>query len=298
MENSIEKNKIEKSSTENIKENIYHELEVKSTNALELFKNFSFELGISAVEEIENGFIIRDNESLENLKFALNEYKNALENSLKTKIDLSLNLSQKQNRDWIDEYKKGVKPILVGEIYIRPSWEKALDERLNIIIDPALAFGSGHHESTNLCLNLLQKYKNGYKTALDVGCGSGILSIALAKLGLSVSACDTDILAVESSKENAIKNEVVFSEIWQGSADGAVANSKKYDIVVANIIADIIFIIKNDLIKSVESGGILVLSGILEKYLDRVKTEFKALNLLEISKDGEWVSFVFKKERN
>ncbi|NLK66978.1 MAG: 50S ribosomal protein L11 methyltransferase [Campylobacteraceae bacterium] len=271
----------------------YFELTIWSKNALELFKEFVFELGVSAIEEKEDCFIIRDEESLENLEFALKEYKKSLEEALDLELDLTISLEEKENRDWIDEYKKGVKPIEVDEIYIHPSWDESKEGFINIIIDPALAFGSGHHESTNMCLSLIQKYKNGYKTALDVGCGSGILSIALAKLGLNTSACDTDSLAVSSTKENALKNSVSLNEIWTGSI---ASLDKKYDLVVANLIADIILMLKKELIKSVEKNGVLIMSGVLDRYEEIIKAEFKELELVEVLQKNEWLSFVYRKK--
>lgn len=271
----------------------YFELIVRS-NALEFFKNFAFEMGVDAVEFKDDFFIIRDEDksSIDTLKFAFLEYKKSLEKALNLKIDLELKDEKKKNIDWIDEYKKGVQPVEVGEIYIHPSWEKPKDNKLNLMIDPALAFGSGHHESTNMCLALIQKYKNGYKSALDVGCGSGILSIALSKLGLEVTACDTDAQAVLATKENALKNNIELFEIYTGSVTNT---DKTYDIVVANIIADVIIVLKNDLIKSLNKGGILILSGILEKYFDKIKEEFCQLELVESLQKNDWVSFVFKK---
>ncbi|GKH61103.1 50S ribosomal protein L11 methyltransferase [Campylobacter ureolyticus] len=271
----------------------YFELIVKS-NALEFFKNFAFEMGVDAVEFKDDFFIIRDEDksSIDTLKFAFLEYKKSLEKALNLKIDLELKDEKKKSIDWIDEYKKGVQPVEVGEIYIHPSWEKPKEAKLNLMIDPALAFGSGHHESTNMCLALIQKYKNGYKSALDVGCGSGILSIALSKLGIEVSACDTDVQAVLATKENALKNGVELFEIFTGSV---TSTDKTYDVVVANIIADVILVLKNDLIKSLNKGGVLILSGILEKYFDKIKKEFCQLELVESLQKNDWVSFVFKK---
>ena len=265
------------------------------TNAPEIFKEFAFELGITCIEEADFGFIIRDEEEPKNLEFAFLEYKNALENATNLEINLEISSSKKENLDWINEYKKGVEPIAVGRFFVRPSWcESARNEQdlIDIIIDPALAFGSGHHESTNMCLGLISKYAKPEFSGLDVGCGSGILSIALAKTGVKVSSCDTDEQAVSATKENALKNGVKLDNIWVGSVNNS---QKKYDIVVANIIADVILMLQNDLKKSVENGGILILSGILEKYLDRIKNSFSELNLLEVKQKNEWVSLVFKK---
>lgn len=272
----------------------FYELEVSSQNALELFSDFVFEFGVIGVEFKDKSFIVRDEDSLGNLEFALLNYQKELKKALNLDIDLKLNFTKQKNIDWITKYKEGVNPIEISEFYIHPSWCEPKQGLKNIIIDPALAFGSGHHESTNMCLNLISKYKNGYKIALDVGCGSGILSIALAKSGLKVSSCDTDEQAVEATKQNASKNKISLDEIWTGSISNL---DKTYDLVVANIIADVILILKKDLINALDLGGILILSGILNSHKDRIKNEFKELRCLEILEKNEWMSFVFKKER-
>ena len=138
----------------------------------------------------------------------------------------------------------------------------------------------------------MQKYATIGKSALDVGCGSGILSIALAKLGCVVDACDTDEQAVQSSQKNAELNGVKFNQIWTGS----VANlDKKYDIVVANIIADVILMLKNDLINLLKESSCLVLAGVLDKYETRILEAFSSLKLVESQTKNEWKSFVFQK---
>lgn len=272
----------------------YFEIIVTSDNALDLFKNFVLEMGVVCIEEIQNGFVVRDEDELDNLEFALNEYKKALEKALNLDIDLKISKSIKENKDWFEEYKKGVKAIAVGDFYIRPSWQEPKNGLKNIVIDPGLAFGSGHHESTNMCLNLVQNYTKKGDSTLDVGCGSGILSLVMASLGASVSACDTDEIAIKATLENAQKNGLNLSKTWVGSVS---ISDEKYDIVVANIIADVILMLQNDLKSHVKIGGILILSGILDKYLDRIKTAFKDFKLLELRQENEWLSFVFEKER-
>ena len=129
-------------------------------------------------------------------------------------------------------------------------------------------------------------------SALDVGCGSGILSIALSKLGCVTDACDTDEQAVQSSQKNAELNGVKFNQIWTGS----VANlDKKYDVVVANIIADVILMLKNDLINLLKEGSYLVLAGVLDKYETRILEAFSSLKPVENQTKNEWKSFVFQK---
>ena len=282
----------------------FYEMIVKSANASELFKNFAFELGVTCVEERGERFIIRDEEDLQNLKFAFEEFKKALARSLNLDADLQIEISKKQNIDWIEQYKKGVAPVAVGKFYVRPSWcERSQDSALiDLLIDPALAFGSGHHESTNMCLALLSELARAGVSALDVGCGSGILSIAMKKLGAKVSACDTDEQAVTATQQNAEKNGVQIDKIWLGSvsslneqSSSAVAQPQ-FDLVVANIIADVILILSADLKKALKPGGKLVLSGILEKYKDRIEQAFSDLNFVQMKKQNEWLSFVYERK--
>ena len=287
----------------------FYEMIVKSTNASELFKNFAFELGVTCVEEDDERFIIRDEEDLQNLKFAFEEFKKALARSLNLDADLQIEISKKQNKDWLDEYKKGVAPVAVGKFYVRPSWcERSQDPALiDLLIDPALAFGSGHHESTNMCLALLSELARDGMSALDVGCGSGILSIAMKKLGAKVSACDTDEQAVSATQQNAEKNGVQIDQIWLGSVSSlgeqasslsgrALCKDAQFDLVVANIIADVILILSADLKKALKPGGKLVLSGILEKYKDRIEQAFSDLNFVQMKKQNEWLSFVYERK--
>ena len=282
----------------------FYEMIVKSANASELFKNFAFELGVTCVEERGECFIIREEEDLQNLKFAFEEFKKALSRSLNLDADLQIEISKNQNKDWLDEYKKGVAPVAVGKFYVRPSWcERSQDSALiDLLIDPALAFGSGHHESTNMCLALLSELTCEGMSALDVGCGSGILSIAMKKLGAKVSACDTDEQAVAATKQNAEKNGVRIDKIWLGSVSSLNEQSSnksaqpQFDLVVANIIADVILILSADLKKALKPGGKLVLSGILEKYKDRIEQAFSDLSFICMKQKNEWLSFVYERK--
>jgi len=288
----------------------FYEMIVKSANASELFKGFAFELGVTCVEERGERFIIRDEEDLQNLKFAFEEFKKALARSLNLDADLQIEISKKPNIDWIEQYKKGVSPVAVGKFYVRPSWCKRSQDPalIDLLIDPALAFGSGHHESTNMCLALLSELARDGMSALDVGCGSGILSIAMKKLGAKVSACDTDEQAVSATQQNAEKNGVQIDQIWLGSVSSlgeqafsslsgrALCKDAQFDLVVANIIADVILILSADLKKALKPGGKLVLSGILEKYKDRIEQAFSDLNFVQMKKQNEWLSFVYERK--
>ncbi len=282
----------------------FYEMIVKSANASELFKNFAFELDVTCVEEDGERFIIRDEEDLQNLKFAFEEFKKALARSLNLDADLQIEILKKPNVDWIEQYKKGVAPVAVGKFYVRPSWcERSQDSALiDLLIDPALAFGSGHHESTNMCLALLSELTRDGMSALDVGCGSGILSIAMKKLGAKVSACDTDEQAVTATQQNAEKNGVRIDKIWLGSVSSLNEQSSsksaqpQFDLIVANIIADVILILSADLKKALKPGGRLVLSGILEKYKDRIEQAFSDLSFICMKQENEWLSFVYERK--
>ncbi len=258
-----------------------------------LLLDFVFDLGVEAIEEKGNGIYIRSNENLEDLAWAIEIFAQKLSQKLNLKEDILLHktIEKKENKDWVEEYKKGIKPIIIDNIYIHTTWQEEKANYLNIKINPALAFGSGHHESTYCCVKFLQKFAKNNLRALDIGCGSGILAIAMAKLGSKVEICDTDDLAIKSALENAELNSVNFTKAWHGSVDKAEG---LYDLVVANIIADVILILEKDIKKHLEDNAILILSGILDKYKTRVKEKFQDLELIDEMQINEWCSLVYK----
>ncbi|EAI2977551.1 50S ribosomal protein L11 methyltransferase [Campylobacter coli] len=258
-----------------------------------LLLDFVFDLGVEAIEEKGNGIYIRSNENLEDLAWAIEIFAQKLSQKLNLKEDILLHktIEKKENKDWVEEYKKGIKPIIIDNIYIHTTWQEEKENYLNIKINPALAFGSGHHESTYCCVKFLQKFAKNNLRALDIGCGSGILAIAMAKLGSKVEICDTDDLAIKSALENAELNSVNFTKAWHGSVDKAEG---LYDLVVANIIADVILILEKDIKKHLEDNAILILSGILDKYKTRIKEKFQDLELIDEMQINEWCSLVYK----
>lgn len=259
-----------------------------------IFIDFVFALGIEAVEEKDEGVYVRSSESLDELVWAVETFKNRLSERENTQISLRSSLQKKANKDWIDEYKKSIKPLQIGKFYIHSSWQQPNSNSINVQIDPALAFGSGHHESTNSCIRLLEKYALKGEKALDLGCGSGILSIVLAKLGCAVDACDSDEIAIQSTSNNTKLNQITLNQLWQGSINKAKA---PYGIVVANLTADIILTLANDLKLSVANGGFLILGGILDKYQKQIQNAFKEFKEKEQIKTNEWLSFVYQKEK-
>ena len=247
--------------------------------------------GISddGIEIDKEKIIVRSENDLSLLSEQLKEILNDTE--LK---NLTFKLEKKENSDWVEAYKNSITPIDAGEFYIHPSWYESLNDKINITIDPALAFGSGHHATTFSCLNMISKYLKPEFSVIDVGCGSGILALAAKKKGaLSIDLCDTDIQATSSAKENFTLNHETFDDIWEGSVGMA---KKEYDFVLANIIADVLVMISNDLKKVTKENGLIVLSGILDKKLDLVTDAFKDLTLSDKILKDEWVTLVYKKK--
>jgi len=197
------------------------------------------------------------------------------------------------DQDWNESWKKGFHAIDVGTLFtILPPWESERIGRINLIIDPAMAFGTGHHETTRSCLALLEKYvaHGGRTSFLDVGTGTGILAIAAAKLGYRrVVGVDTDILAVNAARFNIGLNRTPAIEIREGSISNL---TETYDFITANIISGVLVLIAPVIAAHLKPGGIAVLSGILGEQVEEVieaMTE-SGLTIVERYPDGKWVS--------
>jgi len=271
----------------------YFELVVKVSSHHSLFSDFLSDTLPVGFEETDEGFIIRSEDSLDTIVWGLEQFTEALQKALSTTIELECTESKLQNSDWVSNYQKSIEPIAIDKFYIHPTWSEANSDLINIVIDPALAFGTGHHPTTATCLKAISTYVKRDDTLLDVGCGSGILSIAAMKLGAKVDACDTDPISVQNSIENAKLNNIAYTKIWEGSSTLAEG---KYHVVVANIVADVLTFIAKDLKDAVEVDGILILSGILDKYEKKVLSYYKNLTLLQRIPQEEWVTLVLKKE--
>ena len=271
----------------------YFELVVKVSSHHSLFSDFLSDTLPVGFEETDEGFIIRSEENLDTIVWGLEQFSEALQKALSIIIELDCKISKLQNSDWVTSYQKSIEPIAIDKFYIRPTWNEENPDLINIIIDPALAFGTGHHPTTATCLKAISTYVKKDDTLLDVGCGSGILSIAAMKLGARVDACDTDPISVQNSIQNAKLNDREYSNIWEGSSSLAQSN---YRVVVANIVADVLTFIAKDLKDVLEVDGILILSGILDKYEKKVLSYYKNLTLLQRIPQEEWVTLVLKKE--
>lgn len=219
-----------------------------------------------------------------------------------------ITLSQTEDKDWINNWKQYFKQFYVDDILIIPSWEEVKEEdkdRMIIHIDPGTAFGTGMHETTQLCIRQLKKYVTSETELLDVGTGSGILSIVALKLGAK-HAVGTDldpcaVPAVEENKEaNGIPVEAFDMMIGNIIDDKEVQDKvgyEKYDIVVANILADVLVPLTPVILNQMKKGGIYITSGIIDDKEETVVNAVKAagLEVLEVTHQGEWVSVTARK---
>jgi ribosomal protein L11 methyltransferase len=209
--------------------------------------------------------------------------------------ELTFSYSLIPEQDWNESWKKGFTPLDVGERFtILPPWEKKHDDRINLVIDPGMAFGTGHHETTRSCLVLIEKYavKSAKGRFLDLGTGTGLLAIAASKLGYKeVQAVDTDPLAIEAASMNIELNQVANVELREGSI---VEASGMFDCVAANIISAVLVLLAPHIASRLNTTGIAVLSGILSGQEGEVieAMEKARLTLREKYRDGKWVSLV------
>jgi len=275
----------------------YYELTITlDDNFVEVIADYILNIYDEGIELGDGKIIVRSESDLTFVKDTLVSLASNLDNPIK----MTYKLEEKENVDWIKTYQESIQPIEAGKFYIFPSWYEPKEELINIKIDPALAFGSGHHATTFSCLEAISNTVKPDNKVIDVGCGSGILGLACKKLGAKVELCDTDPLSVESCKENFELNEEQFDKLWEGSIDKAVGLSDSdegsYDVVIANIIADVLRFIARDLKSACKEDGLLILSGILDKKEALVKESFKDLKLEKRTLKDEWVTLVYKKE--
>jgi ribosomal protein L11 methyltransferase len=205
-----------------------------------------------------------------------------------------LTLHYVEEADWANAWKAFYKPFRVGRrLVVTPPWEhpELSPDDIPLVIDPGMAFGTGSHPTTQLCLMALEDYVKPGASVADVGTGSGILAIAAAKLGASrVVANDNDSLAVKIANENITANGV-SAKAYDVIPPGP------YDVVVANILADVIIGLAHDLHEFLAPHGILLASGIIDTRENDVQQALEAIGLthLETRRQGEWVALVFRR---
>ena len=217
--------------------------------------------------------------------------------------------SETEDKDWINNWKQYFKPFTVDHILIKPTWEEIPEEhkdKLLIQIDPGTAFGTGKHETTQLCIRQLEKYVKPGVRILDLGTGSGILGITALKLGAgSVFGTDLDENAITAVHENLEANGIPEEKF--GVVQGNIIDEKEvqdaagyacYAIAVANILADVIIMIQKEVPVHLKQGGIFITSGIIDMKEQAVRdalSQNDAFEILETTRQGEWVSITARK---
>lgn len=217
--------------------------------------------------------------------------------------------SETEDKDWINNWKQYFKPFTVDDILIKPTWEEIPDgdkDKLLIQIDPGTAFGTGQHETTQLCIRQLRKYIADGAQVLDVGTGSGILGITALKLGAkTVFGTDLDENAITAVRENLEANGIGddrFKVLKGNIIDDKEVQDKVgyecYDIAVANILADVIIMLQKEIPVHLKKDGIFIMSGILNIKEEAVKEALRqnpVLEIMETASQGEWVSITARK---
>ena len=216
--------------------------------------------------------------------------------------------SQTEDLDWVNNWKQYFHQFYVDDILIIPSWEEVKPEdedKMIIHIDPGTAFGTGMHETTQLCIRQLKKHVTKETRILDVGCGSGILGMLALKFGAAYSVgTDLDPCAIDATYENMEVNgitrdqyEVMIGNIIDDKEVQDKVGYDKYDIVVANILADVLVPLTPVILNQLKKGGVYITSGIIDDKEDTVVEAVKAagMEVLEVTYQGEWVSVTARK---
>lgn len=216
--------------------------------------------------------------------------------------------SETEDVDWVNNWKQYFHQFYIDDILVIPSWENVKPEdsdKMVIHIDPGTAFGTGMHETTQLCIRALKKYVTSEMEILDVGCGSGILGMLALKFGAKHSlGTDLDPCAIDATHENMEVNgirkdqyEVMIGNIIDDTAVQDAVGYEKYDIVAANILADVLVPLTPVIIHQMKPGAVYITSGIIEDKEQVVVDAVKAagLEVLEVNHQGEWVSVVARK---
>ncbi|WP_461812386.1 50S ribosomal protein L11 methyltransferase [Faecalimonas sp.] len=240
---------------------------------------------------------------LENVKKELEEMKTFLDIG-----ECTIEESQTEDVDWVNNWKKYFHQFYVDDVLIIPSWEEVKPEdedKMIIHIDPGTAFGTGMHETTQLCIRQIRKYVTPQTRILDVGCGSGILGMLALKFGAEYSVgTDLDPCAIDATYENMEVNgieksqyEVMIGNIIDDKEVQDKVGYEKYDIVVANILADVLVPLTPVIVNQLKKGGIYITSGIIDMKEETVVNAVKeaGLEVLEVTYQGEWVSVTARK---
>ena len=266
-----------------------------SENKLDYNDNFSIKNDVWSII----GYIVDNRFANTKLNIIFNNLKEFTENENEFMYEIFT--AKCNDEDWQDEWKKYFHTVnITDNIVIKPSWDEyePSDNEIVVEIDPGLAFGTGTHETTSLCVEFLEKYAQNKKKLLDIGCGSGILMLIGKKLGVEkVVGIDIDEKVNDVVLENFSKNGI--NDNFQVIIGNLVDNvNEKYDLVVSNILVDVLEKLLEDIEKALEKGAIVIFSGILNEKEEAFLKKAKNYNLKQIDRKDKnnWVSLVFKYE--
>ena len=273
----------------------------------EAISNFLIEQGAQGLEEADESskrvrlkaYFLKDRKE-KSIFHALFRYLKSLENVFLQKIPYQMETTLIAEQDWGENWKRFFKPVPIGSRFVVfPPWEKVRLKRgqIPIEITPGMAFGTGTHATTQLCIQALETSLKKGATVLDVGTGSGILAIVAAKLDAQeVWGIDIDKVAVEGARENVEKNGV--SGIVKVRRGGLGRIQKRFDIVIANIDFKGLKRLEMPLLRHLNDQGLLILSGLLREQVDRIRQHYletKALRFIKVAHQGDWACLVFIK---
>ena len=258
-------------------------------NEIDLISGYCHETGYAGIEELEHTVRITVEESSPDDVYRI---RTILIEKM-PHLDIKINEVPIVQENWQDNWKDFFQPVRIGKFVVLPPWEKPLEDLIPIIINPKMAFGTGTHESTQLILELMEKEKIEGKKVLDVGCGSGILSIAAAKFNAEkIVGIDVDPLAIENAEENSELNNIGGISFRHTSAQKL--GGDHFDVIFANIVKNVLIELSETLTKLLDIEGYLFLSGILEEDVNAILSAYYKLDFELVSKSSknEWKALI------
>ena len=283
--------------------NMFNEMGINQVEVIDYFSEneLDYNANFSSKNDVWSiiGYVVDNRFANTKLNIIFNNLKEFMENENEFMYEIFT--AKCNDEDWQDEWKKYFHTVnITDNIVIKPSWDEyePSDNEIVVEIDPGLAFGTGTHETTSLCVEFLEKYAQNKKKLLDIGCGSGILMLIGKKLGVEkVVGIDIDEKVNDVVLENFSKNEI--SENFQVIIGNLVDDiNEKYDLVVSNILVDVLEKLLEDIEKILEKGATVIFSGILNEKEEAFVKKAKNYNLKQIDRreKNNWVSLVFKYE--
>ncbi|MFC2737416.1 MAG: 50S ribosomal protein L11 methyltransferase [Leptotrichia wadei] len=283
--------------------NMFNEIGINQVEVIDYFSEneLDYNANFSSKNDVWSiiGYIVDNRFANTKLNIIFNNLKEFTENENEFMYEIFT--AKCNDQDWQDEWKKYFHTVnITDNIVIKPSWDEyePSDNEIVVEIDPGLAFGTGTHETTSLCVEFLEKYAKNKKKLLDIGCGSGILMLIGKKLGVEkVVGIDIDEKVNDVVLENFSKNGI--NDNFQVIIGNLVDNvNEKYDLVVSNILVDVLEKLLEDIEKALEKGAIVIFSGILNEKEEAFLKKAKNYNLKQIDRKDKnnWVSPVFKYE--